>query len=235
VTAADEDKILDRIRALLAKAESTNFGPEAEAFVAKAHELMAKYAIDYAVLQAKSGKIEDIVIIKIKASRDSTSQPGRAGLLNAVTKTSRCRTIITGDFLTVMGFKSDVAYVEMMYTSLVTQMLGGLFDARDEVKGRKTAGFDMSFCDAYSSRIYVRLQEISDRTEREAGAEAGIVLYDRSKKVDDAVRDEFPNLSKAPMRRYNVDARGVRMGREAADNADLGQKRTGAGGRKEIA
>src|SRR5579863_8141802 len=224
MTSVDEDSILDKIRALLAKAESTNFGPEAEAFVGKAHELMARYAIDYAVLKKKAGVVEEVVVHKMRATKNSSTQPGRAGLLNAVTKTSRCRTIMSGDFLLIVGFKSDVEYCEMMYTSLVTQMLAGLFDAQDTVKGRKGAGFDMSFCDAYSSRIYHRLEEISHRVEEEAGGEAGLVLYDRKKKVDDWVKDEFPNLGNAPMRRYNPDDRGRRMGEHAANNADLGQK-----------
>ncbi|MDP9441581.1 MAG: DUF2786 domain-containing protein, partial [Actinomycetota bacterium] len=45
-----DDRILSRVRALLAKAESTEFAPEAEAFTEKAQELMARYAIDDPVL-----------------------------------------------------------------------------------------------------------------------------------------------------------------------------------------
>src|SRR5205807_2396905 len=48
---ADADaRILERVRALLAKAESTTFPEEAEALSAKAQELMARYAIDRALL-----------------------------------------------------------------------------------------------------------------------------------------------------------------------------------------
>ena len=41
--------VLDKVRALLAKAESTTFDAEAEAFTAKAQELMARHRIDRAV------------------------------------------------------------------------------------------------------------------------------------------------------------------------------------------
>ena len=46
------DGILDKVRALLAKAESTQFEAEAEAFTAKAQELMTRHRIDRAVLNA---------------------------------------------------------------------------------------------------------------------------------------------------------------------------------------
>src|SRR5881227_1360522 len=44
--------LLQKVRALLAKAEATPFEAEAEAFTAKAQELMARYRIDRAVLEA---------------------------------------------------------------------------------------------------------------------------------------------------------------------------------------
>ena len=56
--AADE-RVLGRIRALLAKAESTEFAEEAEALSARAQELMAKYSIDHALLAAQSGEREE--------------------------------------------------------------------------------------------------------------------------------------------------------------------------------
>src|SRR4051794_1929180 len=49
--AGDErERVLRRIRGLLAKAESTEFPEEAEALTAKAQELMTRYAVDAAVL-----------------------------------------------------------------------------------------------------------------------------------------------------------------------------------------
>ncbi len=45
------DPIAERIAALLDKAESTSYPAEADAFMAKAQELMARHAIDEAMLQ----------------------------------------------------------------------------------------------------------------------------------------------------------------------------------------
>ena len=45
----ERDRILDKVRALLAKAESTQYAEEAAAYTAKAQELIATHAIDIAV------------------------------------------------------------------------------------------------------------------------------------------------------------------------------------------
>jgi len=50
---------LREIASSLAKAESTEFAEEAEAFSARAQELMAKYSIDHALLAAQSGDREE--------------------------------------------------------------------------------------------------------------------------------------------------------------------------------
>ncbi|CAM5725681.1 hypothetical protein SBADM41S_12325 [Streptomyces badius] len=55
--AADEPRMLTRIRALLAKAEATGFPEEAEALTTKAQELMARHTID-AALAARTGSRE---------------------------------------------------------------------------------------------------------------------------------------------------------------------------------
>ncbi len=53
MTQETPDKLLDRVRKLLAKAEAERVTPpEAQALTAKAAELMAKYGIDRALLAA---------------------------------------------------------------------------------------------------------------------------------------------------------------------------------------
>jgi Protein of unknown function (DUF2786) len=52
--AALDPKMLGRVRALLAKAESTEFPEEADAFTEKAQELMTRYSIDVAMVAATS-------------------------------------------------------------------------------------------------------------------------------------------------------------------------------------
>src|SRR6185295_10188297 len=60
-----DDSVLVKVRALLAQAESTSFEAEAEAFTAKAQELMARHAIDGALLWARSARDECPVTIRL--------------------------------------------------------------------------------------------------------------------------------------------------------------------------
>jgi hypothetical protein len=53
-------RMLDRVRALLAKAESTEFPKEAEALSARAQELMARHRIDRALLAALAARDEAV-------------------------------------------------------------------------------------------------------------------------------------------------------------------------------
>ena len=58
---ATPPKALRQIRALLAKAENTPFEADAVAFTAKAQELMARYAIDRAIVERREGSGEDSI------------------------------------------------------------------------------------------------------------------------------------------------------------------------------
>ncbi|MET0324191.1 MAG: DUF2786 domain-containing protein, partial [Ilumatobacteraceae bacterium] len=53
-----DDPVLVKVRALLAQAESTTFEAEAETFTAKAQELMARHAIDAAMLWSTTSRDE---------------------------------------------------------------------------------------------------------------------------------------------------------------------------------
>lgn len=60
------DSMMERIRNLLAKAEATTFQEEAHAFTEKAQELMQKYAIDQAMLEAsRPGHVSKPVMVKL--------------------------------------------------------------------------------------------------------------------------------------------------------------------------
>ncbi|HEY0696309.1 MAG TPA: DUF2786 domain-containing protein, partial [Micromonospora sp.] len=60
-----DQRMLGRVRALLAKAESTDFPEEADAFTAKAQELMARHRIDHALLVARTGEREQPVTRRV--------------------------------------------------------------------------------------------------------------------------------------------------------------------------
>ncbi len=86
---ASDPKLLTRIRALLAKAEGTDYPHEAEALTAKAQDLMTRHAIDEALLHAQAG--DSITVIGRRIHIDNPYALEKATLLNGVAGANRAQ------------------------------------------------------------------------------------------------------------------------------------------------
>src|SRR5258708_26039932 len=153
---------LGKIRALLAKAESTEFPEEAEALSARAQELMAKHSIDHALLAAQSGSKDRPAARRLPV--DNPYESPKATLLHAVAQANRCRSVWQKaiGMSTVVGFPSDLDAVELLFTSLLVQANTAMLreGAKKDAYGRsRTRAFRQSFLVAYAYRIGVRLSE----------------------------------------------------------------------------
>ena len=222
---------LDRVRALLAKAESTGYPEEAETYTAKAQELMARYSIDYALLSVGARTREEPVGRRIGV--DNPYEASKALLLDAVAKANRCRSIWSGafGFATVLGFPSDVDGVELLFTSLLVQATGAMVAAgsrRDAYGRSSTRSFRQSFLTAYAHRIAERLttatRDATEQATREAAERPGAerllpVLASREAKVGEFADELFPDLVSKRVAITNRD--GWASGRAAADRARL--------------
>ena len=222
---------LDRVRALLAKAESTSFPEEAETYTAKAQELMARYSIDYALLSVGAGGRDEPVGRRVGV--DNPYEAPKVLLLDAVARANRCRSVWSGafGFVTVLGFPSDVDGVEMLFTSLLVQATGAMVAAgsRRDANGRSsTRSFRQSFLTAYAQRIGERLTTATrDATEQAGrdvadrlGAERLLpVLASRDAKVGEFADKLFPELVGKHVAITNRE--GWASGRAAADRAHL--------------
>jgi hypothetical protein len=130
---------------------------------------------------------------------------------------------------TVVGFPSDIAGVELMFTSLLVQAQAALTAAaRTAPAGSRprSRAFRSSFLEAYASRIGQRLQAINDAAVAGSSAEQGrsIVpaLLAREAEVDAALDDLLGTLTtKASRRTY--DPAGWASGAVAADNAQMSE------------
>lgn len=214
-------KVLDRVRALLAKAESTAFVAEAEAYTAKAQQMMSRHAIDHAMLAPEAAGEPAGRRLGI----DDPYAGAKAMLLHQVAEASRCRTVWSAElgFATVFGFAAELDGVELLYTSLLVQATSALLAAgHGERRGRSTA-FRRSFLTSFALRIGERLRHSAQQTVAEATTTHGSallpVLAARSQAVDDAVGEMFPELRQ---RSVNIsDHAGWVAGRVAADLASL--------------
>jgi hypothetical protein len=222
------ERVLSRIRALLAKAESTNFPAEAETFTAGAQSLMARHSIDHALLSTLSNSPSDAPTgrrIGIERPYDSP----KAGLLAAVAQANRCRTVWSGQlgFSTAIGFTADLDAVELLFTSLLVQATTAMMKAGSQTDGygTRTRSFRQSFLTAYASRIGQRLAEATGTQTTKAATEpAGKnllpVLVARNEAVDSAVTAMFPSLTKHVMGSV-TNSEGWFSGLSAADRAAL--------------
>jgi Protein of unknown function (DUF2786) len=226
---------LDRVRALLAKAESTTFSEEAEAYTAKAQELMARYSIDYALLGAgeKAGQDAGAGPVGRRIGVDNPYEAPKALLLSEVATANRCRSVWSSSlgFVTVLGFGSDVDGVELLFTSLLVQATAAMVRAgsrRDAYGRSSTRSFRQSFLTAYAHRIGERLTEATrnatEQAAREVAGRPGAdrllpVLASREAKVDELADDLFPNLVGRQVSISNRE--GWISGRAAADRAHL--------------
>lgn len=235
-------KILDKIRALLAKAESTNFTEEAETYTAKAQELMSRYAIEESML-ASAKKINLTIVSKtIGIAAPYTKM--KAMLLNAVASANDCKVIGiggTGGFerTVVYGTEADIDATEAIWTSLLMQQAHAMAPAEAEWKvtndtrhhwyKESAKSFRQSFMLAYASRIAQRLAEAKTESvadyERETGTSTALVLRNKAQLVQDTFSDAHPNTRKSTAR--SSSASGASAGRAAANNANLGQRGVG--------
>ncbi|MGB3764406.1 MAG: DUF2786 domain-containing protein [Ornithinimicrobium sp.] len=246
-----DERVLTRVRLLLAKAESTNFEAEAEAFTAGAQKLMAKHSIDVAMVEAERGSSAGPEARRIGIDRPYEN--AKAVLLTVVADANRCRTVWSRElgFMTVLGFDADLSAVETLFTSLLVQATQAV--QREGVRrsgsgGSRTRAFRSSFLMSYASRIGERLRDVTAAETASAVADGGgassagagasahdgrgerglvRVLAQRSKAVDTATHEMFPTL-KQHRTRAPSDNEGWAYGRAAADRASLGDGDNGA-------
>ncbi|WP_290866362.1 DUF2786 domain-containing protein [Hamadaea sp.] len=230
-SAAADQKMLDKVRALLAKAESTTFPEEAEAYTAKAQELMARHSIDVALLMARTGGRDEPGVRRI--SIDSPYEAPKTLLLQAVSEANGCRSVWSQyfGFCTVAGFPGDLDSVELLFTSLLVQAVAAMTQSgpkQDRYGRNNTRSFRQSFLTAYAQRIGERLQGATEtavnETIEDVGADALLpVLKARSDEVTEKFQELFPQLQTHSIAVSNRE--GWTQGRAAADRADLHGRR----------
>ncbi|MFP3914460.1 MAG: DUF2786 domain-containing protein [Actinomycetota bacterium] len=221
-----EPGMLAKIRALLAKAESTQFDAEAEAFTAKAQELMTRHRLDRAAL-ADDHPGGDAIGRRMGV--ENPYSRAKATLVGGIAEANSCRAVWSKElcFATVFGHPEDVDAVEELYTSLLVQATAALQREGSKIDrfGRsRTTRFRRSFLIGFAIRISERLREATDSTvrsmEEETGRELVPTLDRRGRAAEEAMRAHhrrLGNFSVSPS-----DGEGYRAGTRLADRADLG-------------
>jgi hypothetical protein len=195
------DPLLARVRKLLAKAEDPACTPaEAEAFTAKATELIAKYGVDRALLAAEHPALDPVGDSVVPL--DPPYALDKAGLLAAVAVPMRCRVVRkTRDGVQVhlFGHAADLERVELLFTSLLVQAAHGL--AAVPVPAHEhAAAFRRSWLAGFAHAIGGRLREAEQAAEAAAPG-AALVLVHRTDLVERRMAEAYPKLRTAGRRR----------------------------------
>jgi hypothetical protein len=162
----DGDRRLATIRGLLAKAEATEFPEEAEAFFAKASELISRWAIDEAMLWngADASGRERPDELQLVVHSPYLAQ--KAVLIGCVARANNCQAVrlVSGpgtgsEIVSIVGFPSDLRWVETLVTSLLVQLTSAML-ARCPRGGSASASasWRRSFIIGFAEEVGTRLE-----------------------------------------------------------------------------
>ncbi len=219
-------KALKTIRALLAKAEATTFEAEAEAFTAKAQELMTRHSIDAAILAASTAAGGHRDIHSRRVHIDNPYADEKATFLAAIAHVNgaKCVWSPSAGFSTLMGYPVDLQLTDVLFTSLLVQATHASATATAHDKRLRTPSFRRAFLVSFADRVAERLEltraKVTHLAEADYGSALVPVLARKAAEVQSAYAEAFPNATNMPARRYN--ANGWHAGRQAADRADIG-------------
>jgi hypothetical protein len=236
-----------RIRKLLAMAEDEGLSDAArDAYNAKAADLIAKYGIDQALLEAQrpaEQKVGDVELAMEPpyALDKLTLLTNIAGPLGCtVIRATTWRDGVKRHHAHLFGMESDLRRAELLFTSLLVQAAHGLGVARVPY-GEDARAFRRSWLAGFGQAIRARLQqaEASARDQAEqtlgetpGGRSAALVLADRQVLVATHVAEVYPHLRSGSPRRLS--GSGSREGYQAGQRVDLGGSRLGGQHRRAL-
>lgn len=244
-----DDNKLEKIRALLAKAESTDQEQEAVLYMEKAQELMFKYRVDQAMIDATlpKEKREKPIFYQMAFSE----VPGWSARKQLLLGLSSINSVIAKMWrpdgrdikaVNLYGMESDIRWVEELYTSITMQMdqailgrtAGETVDEFDLMFGPGVDKLDVAnihnwkieFMNGYVERIMNRLRPVSVSGQ----ASVQIVLRNKREEVQSFLTEYRAASGMVAIksgRSENVwhDPQARAKGADMADKADLGTKK----------
>lgn len=174
----EEDRRLATVRSLLSKAEATEFPEEAEAFFAKASELIGRWAIDEAMLWDGADRGGREMPDELQLVVHGPYLPQKAILIAGVASAHGCRAIrLRGasgsrtEIISIIGFPSDLRWVETLVTSLLLQLTSSMLSRCPKgVSAADSASWRRSFIVGYAEEVRARLE--ADRAAAAAARSA---------------------------------------------------------------
>ena len=224
--------LIERVRKLLDKAERTDSVHEAEAFAAKAADLVARHRISPEQLEQSDRDGDDLVIRELLVGRGAYVR-GRLALLGNIAEAHDVRMVFqatpAGSMAFLAGRSVDLDIVEVMYASLHSQVAGQMAGLRRST-GAATQRERRAFLFGFANRIGDLLAEsaAAAKAESERGVDGGVstslAVRERRERVD-GFADERWGKVRSASRPASLSPDGYSRGVDAADRADVGRTR----------
>lgn len=186
-----------RVRALLAKASSTDSDDEREALEAKAMEIMAAHGIEQAQLSASRATRDKVILRHL--DRFDRYERERSALLAAVGTSMRV-VVVRQEFgvnaagYSLLGFSSDIDRAMVLFQYLDAH---AMMQVARLINASATASYRSNWLVGFALAISQRLQQAEERAADDALAtEPGtaLILADRSQQVEREARRIFPRV-----------------------------------------
>lgn len=222
--------IINRVKALIAKAESSAFPAEADAFMAKAQSLMNDHAIDQARLHGADPTSVGHETIAMKGSYTKE----RSMIYGAVARANRCQVLTLSNYgsskvtdLTMIGRAEDRELVRLLATSLELQAMRRMKQLDTDTTWEAPVVQRRSFLRGFAMEVADRLRR-SGNTQVAVGEAAQQALVLAAGAVDDYVADHFDVSQRRRSSSSRHDGLAYSQGRRAGATADVGATRIGS-------
>lgn len=215
--------IISRVQALIAKAESSPFPAEADAFMAKAQQLINDHAIDQARLNGAnpSSVGHDTLPIKGTYTRE------RSLIWSAAANANRCQLLTLSAYgtskvsdMTLIGREQDRQLVRLLATSLELQAMRRLGELELHAAWESPVVQRRSFLRGFAIEVADRLRR-SGHTQAVVGQSAEHALVLAADAVNRYVSETF-DVSRGRRSSARHDGIAYSHGRRAGASADVG-------------
>lgn len=226
----DETK-LSKIKALLAKAESTDSEAEAEALQAKAFEMIARYGLEEAL--AASERSDESKAERQTFLIEGTYHQRRRRLLTGLLRALRCKPLLVvakgrqkNTMVLGYGMPADLERAKLLFDSLDLQLASALrrslVNKPDWVHGRTwSVNFIDGFADTIRERVMAAEAQVENYEAAFGGNRFAPVLASNVQKVEALFEQENPRTVKVHMAGTKNHS-GLSAGWSAGERANLG-------------
>jgi hypothetical protein len=239
----NEDKVIELIRQIIAKAEATPYPAEAETLMQRAQVLMARHSVDQAMVNAKRADKDRERIVERTVELSGIYATAHVTLFGCVAEGHGSVRVIrtlgglrNHEKVTLVGHESDAFAVEMLATSLMVQSRTALnvwwpTVRRYYASGHESTRARRDYLVGFAVGVKSKMTDAMSSVMVQESASTALVLRGRSDAVNEWVDERFGKLREGRgLTVGNSFDRGYSDGR----TADVGQERVGAMAQREI-